>query len=294
MPIGGSGAGDVRRRESQGGRYYDDRQRDQPPPPPFRGGGGGYRANGITGPELTNRRAERDASTLSIWPRSPERSFEELTAREAKDRKKKHKKSSRRDKKHKSSSSSRKHRKRRHSDSESDDSSSSDSDDSDDSRERRRRRKRRDEREKRTRRGADRSPTPEKYRERSARVEPEDEEEDAWVVKDASSAAAPQMSIIGSADGATSARGAALAGALARVEDDDEEEEDVGPQLPVEQRPGGSHAIKYDSKAYVPLLSPSNRTFRADPFLQLRQYATGRRRSNGSVRGGRATYPTTR
>jgi hypothetical protein len=79
------------------------------------------------------------------------------------------------------------------------------------------------------------------------------DDEDAWVVKDsepASAAAASQMSIIGSAPEGATSRGVALADALGQVDEDDEEE-DVGPQLPIEQRPGGSQAIKYDSKAYV-------------------------------------------
>ena len=89
---------------------------------------------------------------------------------------------------------------------------------------------------------------------------------------------------MGAAPVGVTSHGAALAGALARAdEDDDDDEEDVGPQLPPEQRPGGSAAIKYDSKAYVAShFYPSLAL--ADHARQVRQHAAGRGRRHGSIR----------
>lgn len=250
MPLGGE-AGPPQGRPQ--GRYYDDR-------PPRQeqsfhgGGGGGYRGGGgISTNDLAARRAQRDASTVSVWPRSPERSYDDLLARDtAKDKKRSHRHKSKRDKK-----SSKKHRKRR------DTSSSESSSDSetDDSRERRRRKRKREEKR--------RSPSPERRR---AKTPLDDLDDDAaWVVKDSTgpAPAGQGMSILGAAPTAdtVSSRGAALAGALARA--DEEEEEEVGPQLPESI---ASSIRKHDSKAYVPLFSP----FPTYTDTWLRRYANMR------------------
>lgn len=282
MPLGGGGEdraagyGYGRRQDlprdnkADGGRYYDDRERHEPPP--FRGGGGGYRSGGITSNDLSARRAQRDASTVSVWPKSPERPYEELLAREAgKDRKRdrKHKHS----KREKKSSKSKKHHRRRR---DTSDSESSSDTETDDSREQRRRRRKREEKRHRTQ-----SPEPHDHSRGKTSPKVDDLDDDsAWVVKgDPAPAPAQGMSILGSASatttttatepGATS-RGVALAGALARV-GEDEEDEEVGPQLPVEMTTGGSSAVKYDSKAYVP--SPLYMSEANPPPSSSRRYA---------------------
>lgn len=227
----------------QGGRYYDDRQPRQEAAFHGGGGGGGYRGHGggISGNDLAARRAQRDASTVSVWPKSPERSYEELLARDTgKDRKRDRKHKHRRDKK-----SSKKHRKRR------DTSSSEESSDSDtdDSREQRRRKRKRDEK-----RHGSLSPDPRSDRRREKtppKISDDVDDDSAWVVKGDSAPAAQSMSILGSAptEDSVSSRGVALAGALARADGDDEEDEEVGPQLPVDSNAGGSTTVKYDSKA---------------------------------------------
>jgi hypothetical protein len=261
MPVGGD-AGPPQGRPQ--GRYYDDRARQEPP---FHGGGGGgYRGGGgISTNDLAARRAQRDASTVSVWPRSPERSYDDLLARDtAKDKKRSHRHKSKRDKK-----SSKKHRKRR-------DTSSSDSSsdtETDDSRERRRRKRKREEKR--------RSPSPERRREKTPLDDLDDDA--AWVVKDSNAPAPGQgMSILSAAptSESVSSRGEALAGALARA-DDDEEEEEVGPKLPESI---ASSIRKHDSKAYVPLLPLSLHTLtpgsagtptcapeKARPWLPLRR-----------------------
>ncbi|KAJ9092046.1 hypothetical protein QFC20_007477 [Naganishia adeliensis] len=248
MPLGGDdrpgyGGRDVK---PQGGRYYDDRQpRQEAAFHGGGGGGGGYRGHGggISGNDLAARRAQRDASTVSVWPKSPERSYEELLARDTgKDRKRDRKHKHRRDKK-----SSKKHRKRR------DTSSSEESSDSDtdDSREQRRRKRKRDEKRHRSL-----SPDPRSDRRREKtppKISDDVDDDSAWVVKGDSAPAAQSMSILGSAptEDSVSSRGVALAGALARADGDDEEDEEVGPQLPVGSNVGGSTTVKYDSKAYA-------------------------------------------
>lgn len=249
MPLGGGVAPPQAR--PHGGRYYDDR----PPPPPPRQEQP-FRGAGISTNDLAARRAQRDASTLSVWPKSPERSYDDSLAREpARDKKRSHKHKHKRDKKS-SSSSSRKHRRRRDYSSSSED-SSSDSE-TDDSRERRRRHKRKRDHKRR-------SPSPDhpgrsERRTPAAAAEDELDDDSAWVVKGEAPAAEHRgtMSILGSSAGTTAvagddtgstSRGLALAGALARA-DEEEEEEEVGPRLP-ESIAAGSVIPKHDSKAYV-------------------------------------------
>ncbi|KAJ9110670.1 hypothetical protein QFC19_001499 [Naganishia cerealis] len=281
-------------------RYYDNdndgedpfrrQQRAGSNPPPFRGGG--YRSGGHHGPlsahELEQRRKQRDASTVSVWPKSPERPYEELLAREkeragGKKRSGKAKSSNdrKREKKHKhhKSSSSRKHHKSRYSD---DDASSADSDtdtlsDASTDDERRKRRKRSDKHTSRsttTTRKRHVSRDEERKRSRSTSIHrppspgPAENDDDAWVVKGAEPAPAAGMSIAGTAAAALASasagtsRGESLTGALARrdvrdsvvsMEDDGEEGEDVGPQLPEHELAAGSN-VKYDSKAANPCL----------------------------------------
>jgi hypothetical protein len=249
MPLAGGG-GDDRSgyagrdvKPQQGGRYYDDRER-RPDPQYHGGGGGGYRAYGGAGisvNDLAARRAQRDASTVSVWPKSPERSYEDLLARDTgKDRKRDRKHKHRRDKK---SSSSKKHRKRRDTSSEEESSGS----ETDDSRERRRRKRKRDEKR-------HRSPSPDRRRATTPpKISDDLDDISAWVVKGESAPVVQGMSILGSAATPTtepvSSHGVALAGALARVDGDDEEDEEVGPQLPIDSNAGGSTTVKYDSKA---------------------------------------------
>ncbi|KAI5451346.1 hypothetical protein NCC49_001940 [Naganishia albida] len=235
MPLGGGVAPPQGR--PHGGRYYDDR----PPPPPPRQEQP-FRGAGISTNDLAARRAQRDASTLSVWPKSPERSYDDSLAREpARDKKRSHKHKHKREKKS-SSSSSRKHRRRRDYSSSSED-SSSDSE-TDDSRERRRRHKRKRDHKRRT-------PSPDhpgrsERRTPAAAAEDELDDDSAWVVKgEAPAAAAEQrgtMSILGSSAGTTTT-------AAARA-DEEEEEEEVGPRLP-ESIAAGSVIPKHDSKAYA-------------------------------------------
>lgn len=251
MPLAGGGGEDRSGyagrdvKPQQGGRYYDDRER-RPDPQYHGGGGGGYRAyggGGISVNDLAARRAQRDASTVSVWPKSPERSYEELLARDTgKDRKRDRKHKHRRDKK---SSSSKKHRKRRDTSSEEESSGS----ETDDSREQRRRKRKRDEKR-------HRSPSPDRRRQKTPSEIPADDLDDdsAWVVKGESAPPVQGMSILGSAAATptmepVSSHGVALAGALARADGDDEEDEEVGPQLPIDSNAGGSTTVKYDSKA---------------------------------------------
>lgn len=206
-------------------------------------------------PSSYSRRAERDASTFSIWPPSPKtpRSDESDDERE---RRRKHKK----DRKHKSSShkSSSRHKKKRYS-SETESDSEDDhkrkkhrsskhrhSDDMSDSEyERERRKRRKDKEKKRSSRHHTRS------RSRSRTVDRiHNEQEDEWAEKGGSTSdkAVPGTSLVASTAGAdkaglTSSKGKGKE-SLGAGNQSDSDSDDVGP------KPLPEVSDKVDSRAY--------------------------------------------